>query len=377
MKKLNDVNFSGKNVLCRCDFNVPVKENVVEDATRIDAALETIDYLLPRCKRLLLCSHLGSPKGYCSELSLKPVYDYIAQKGYNISFVENFYPQSKVDELPNFCLLENLRFYKEEEENDPAFSQFLASLCDVYVNDAFSVSHRAHASVVGVCSYAREKCAGLLLERELDALRKVLHDATRPLTIILGGFKISTKLPMVKHLSEIADFILIGGAMANTFWKAQGYDLKLCHFEESFVDQAREILNLANRAQIILATDFVFSNGSVFQAGIDNVPDDARNYDIGTESVKTFLEICARSKTILWNGPLGMFENDQFAQGTLNIVLGLQNIDAFKVAGGGDTVAFLNKFKLKHVFNYVSLAGGAFLEYIERGSLPGIQALES
>ncbi|MCS6893521.1 MAG: phosphoglycerate kinase [Deltaproteobacteria bacterium] len=376
MRSLLNTDLRGKCVLVRCDFNVPIEDGTILDTTRIDASFKTIDYLLKRSDKVCLCSHLGSPKGRKDQnLSLRPVLSYLNRK-YEIEFFEDYFPQLSKETLPKLSLLENLRFYPHEESNDDQFSRFLAGLCDVYVNDAFSASHRRHASIVGVCNYVSEKYPGFLLEMEVKAINSALSNPARPLTILLGGLKVSTKLPMISRLASVADYILIGGAMANTFWVSQGIRMNECFFEESLVDEAGRILAEASKAQIILARDFVCSNGyECVTYPVDKIPPGFKNYDIGEETIRFFSAILEKSKTIIWNGPLGVVEKDEFVVGTTAIVQKIAKCDCFKIAGGGDTVAFLNKLGMLYGFNYVSLAGGAFLEYLERGNLPGIEVL--
>ncbi len=376
MRSLFDANLHDNIVLVRSDFNVPIENGRVIDTTRIDAAISTIDFLLEKAAKVCICSHLGNPRGEKNQqFSLAPILDYL--KGWNsIELIENYFPRLRKEELPRLSLLENLRFYKQEEENDTEFSMFLAGLCDVYVNDAFSVSHRAHASVVGVCNYVKEKYPGFLLEKEINALDRALNNQRRPVVIILGGLKVSTKLPIIKNLLNKADYILIGGAMANTFWASQGVDMKDCFIEPNLIEEARRVLSEASRAQVLLAQDFVCEIQDRIEVfSFNQIPQGAINFDIGPKTVEVFSNIIAKASTILWNGPLGKFEDQRFYQGTKQIVEVIKESNAFKVAGGGDTVAFLNQFNLFEAFDYVSLAGGAFLEYLEKGSLPGIDAL--
>ncbi|MCS6962379.1 MAG: phosphoglycerate kinase [Deltaproteobacteria bacterium] len=378
MKKITDLELFDKKVLIRCDFNVPMQNGSISETARIDAALETINFIKARAKTTILCSHLGSPRGEKNmSFSLLPVYQYLKKRFPDLKFVTDYYPNFSVNDEEGLILLENLRFYKEEEANEESFSKFLASLCDVYVNDAFSASHREHSSIVGVCRYVKEKAGGLLLCREVEALDKAIKNTSPPVTVMLGGLKVSTKLPLIKNLVSKVDYILVGGAMANTFWSAQGLDLKACYVEREVLEDARWILTEAKKASLLLAKDFVFSDGvNSLCASVGEIPDGYKNYDIGPQTCEVFKSILSKSKTIIWNGPLGMFEQEQFSHGTKDVIAHLQNISAFKIAGGGDTVSFLTKFNLLAVFDYVSLAGGAFLEYLELGTLPGLDALE-
>lgn len=378
--KTIDQSLSGKTVLIRCDFNVPLEEGQITETARIDANLKTIRQLISLNCKVVLISHLGSPKGFDEKLSLRPVWEYLkSELKQDVGFAQNYYPNLTRESLSGITLLENLRFYKEEEENNEDFAKFLAGLCDCYVNDAFSVCHRKHASIVGVPKFVAEKFAGLTLAQEVNALQKVLAKPEKPLTFLVGGFKASTKIPIMKNLLGRADNILVGGAMVASFWAAQGVKLGKTYFEERLLDDCREILE-NQETKVYLAQDFICastSTGSSKTVSLSDFPEDCEVFDIGPKTRQIFGEILGSSRTVCWNGPLGMFEEDRFAEGTKEVISSLTTTNAFKVAGGGETVTFLNKYDLFSVFDYVSLAGGAFLEFLEGKSLPGLKALES
>lgn len=391
-KTIRDIDVKGKVVLLRADLNVPAKDGVVTDTTRIDRLKDTIDYLVSHGAKTLVMSHFGRPKGGADpEFSLEFLVPVLkAQWGHDVGFANDCIGTPAVAlagslENGQIGLLENVRFHAGEEKNDPEFVQALSELGDIYVNDAFSSAHRAHASTEGL-AHVMPTAAGFLMEAELNALNAALESPERPLAAIVGGAKISTKLELLGNLVEKADMLILGGGMANTFLHAQGVDLKSSLCEKDMADQARAIMAKAKEkgCDILLPVDGVWS--MKFAAGaehgvcaINAIPDGTMVLDIGPQSVAMLKQRLAFAKTIVWNGPLGAFEISPFDQGTVElakyVVERTKVGDVTSVAGGGDTVAALEQAGVVEKLTYVSSAGGAFLEWMEGKTLPGVAAL--
>ena len=387
---LNKKNLKNKRILLRLDLNVPLKREVITDATRIDKILPTLNFLIKEKAKIIILSHIGRPKGkIIKELSLKPICEDLENKlnikvkliTENIKKIKNKNFFDKFNE--KILILENIRFYSEEEKNDTKFAKHLSSLGDIYVNDAFSCSHRAHASIHKIPKYL-PSFSGLQLNLEVNALNKITSEITRPVTCIIGGSKISTKINVIKNLIPKFDNIIIVGGMANNFIEFFGNNIgksikeKNCHLE------VKQIINLSRnkKCKLIYPEDVLVSknlNGSSKKKELDKISPDEMILDIGPKTLRKIKNIIDNSKTILWNGPAGYFENPNFADGSIQIAKKIiQNNKAnkiFSVAGGGDTVSLLNNLKAVDEFNFVSTAGGAFLEYLEGKNLPGITAL--
>ncbi len=390
MRDLTALEVSGKRVMVRVDYNVPLSEGRVADDTRIRASLATVKYLLEQGARVILCSHLGRPKGKrVPEMSLKPVAERLAELlGRPVRFAEDCVgevAERAVDELGEgeVLLLENLRFHPGETKNDPAFAEALARLAEVYINDAFSVSHRAHASVVGVPERMGEKAAGFQLRREVEYLSRALESPERPFVAVVGGAKISGKIEVLRNLLRRVDKLLVGGAMANTFLAAEGLNLGRSLVEESELETAREILLSARErgVKVYLPVDLVVAENEEGQGEeevpVDSVPADKAAYDLGEETVALFAEALSGAGTIVWNGPLGLFEKPVFAYGTVAVARAIAAQNALTLAGGGDTLAAIKRAGVTHAFSYLSTGGGAFLEFLEGKELPGLAALKS
>lgn len=393
MKGLDNYNFSGKKALVRVDFNVPFSGIQVGDDTRIKAALPTINKILNDGGAVILMSHLGRPKGRDQKLSLKPVAEHLTGLIPNKVFFTDDCQGISVKqaceklEMGQVLMLENLRYYEEETAGDEDFSRFLADLADVYVNDAFGTAHRAHASTTIVASFfPNDKVAGYLLEKEVISIKKVLEDGKKPILAIVGGAKVSSKLSILDNLVEKVDEIIIGGGMAFTFLKALGYKVGQSLIEEDLLDTAKQFLINAKAKNVLihLPIDVVCNNtfgntGNITTKDVSEIGDDEMGLDVGPQSSALFNEAIARANTILWNGPMGVFEMSSFAEGTITIaksVADRTDQGAFSVVGGGDSVSAINQFKLSHKVSHVSTGGGAMLECIEGKTLPGIAALD-
>jgi len=394
-KTVKDLDVNGKKVLVRVDFNVPLsKENKGEiaDDTRIKAALPTIDYLLENNAKVILMSHLGRPKGEANpDFSLKPVADWL-DNNYGEKF--HFFPSSKVvdekvkeevNELKDgeVALLENTRFVAGETKNDEEFSKQLASLADLYVNDAFGTSHRSHSSNVGVASIL-PSAVGFLIEKEIDVMGKALEAPERPFVSILGGAKVSDKIGVIENLIGKVDTILIGGGMAYTFLKAQGKEIGKSLLEEDKMDLSLELIEKAkaNNVEILLPIDAVVADE--IKAGvdteivdIDNIPADKEALDIGPKTAKLFADKIKDAKTVVWNGPMGVFEIKEFSNGTNEVAEALADSNATTIVGGGDSALAIEMAGLKDKITHVSTGGGASLEFLEGKDLPGISAIEN
>ena len=389
-KTLDDMDLAGKRVLVRVDINVPMEGGKVTDTTRIDRIAPTIQDIVKAGGSPIMLAHFGRPKGqYVPEMSLSPLVPYLAEAfGEEVTFIERP-SRDMVDELPATAvvLVENTRFTAMEEANDPQMAGFLATLGDIYCNDAFSAAHRAHASTEGVAKLL-PNCAGRLMQAELSALEAALSTPKRPVVAVVGGAKVSTKLELLGNLVAKVDHLVIGGGMANTFLAAQGIDVGKSLCEHDLADTAREILAKANDAgcDVVLPSDVVVARE--FKAGADNetvaanaCPSDAMILDAGPQSVERIEGILAQAKTLIWNGPLGAFEIEPFNAATNAAAKAAGELSKagslVSVAGGGDTVAALNGAGAADDFTYISTAGGAFLEWMEGKTLPGVAALQS
>ncbi|MDC1245928.1 phosphoglycerate kinase [Pelagibacteraceae bacterium] len=391
MRSIKDEsNLNQKKVLLRLDLNVPLSEGKITDTTRIDKILPTINFLLKHEAKIIILSHVGRPKGkVIKSLSLKPICESLKIKlNQNIKLISKNAKEVKSKDLFNsldekIVILENLRFYEEEEKNDNMFAKHLASLADIYVNDAFSCSHRAHASIFEITKFL-PSYAGLQLNLEIDALTKITSEIERPITCIIGGSKISSKINIIKNLITKFDNIIIVGGMANNILKYQGYEIGKSIQENDCNQIVEEIFFLSKKenCKIIYPEDVTIGknlNGSPEIKELNNVSKDELILDIGPKTIKIINQIIEESSTILWNGPAGYFENSNFAKGSMEIAKKIieksKNNTIYSVVGGGDTVALLNNIDATNYFNFVSTAGGAFLEYLEGKELPGIKAL--
>lgn len=391
-KTVKDIDVNGKKVLVRCDFNVPLDENLnITDDTRITAALPTIKYLMENGAKVILCSHLGRPKGEVNEkYSLKPVSKRLGELlNTDVKFATDIVGDSAksiVESLKNgeVGLLENVRFDPREEKNDESLSKELASLCDgIYVNDAFGTAHRAHSSTEGVSHFVKEAVAGFLMQKEIEFLSGTLENPKKPFVAILGGAKVSDKIGVIENLLDKVDKILIGGGMAFTFLKAQGFEIGKSICEDDKLEEANNILKKAEEKniKIVLPKDVhvakEYSNDSedkIVQTA--NIPVDFEGMDIGLKTIETFIDELEGAKTILWNGPLGVCEFDKFRIGTEKIAESIsKNREAISIVGGGDSVAAIKKLGLEDNFSHISTGGGASLELLEGKALPGLVCL--
>lgn len=393
MKTLNDFDFKNKKAIIRVDFNVPLDENFnVTDATRIEAAKPTIDAILAQGGSVILMSHLGRPKGAEDKYSLKHILKTASSiLGVPVQFAANCVGDVAKDAAANLkagevLLLENLRFHAEEEAGDVAFAKELASLGDIYVNDAFGTAHRAHASTTIIAQFfPTEKCFGTLLAKEIESLNKVLKNSEKPVTAVLGGSKVSSKITVIENILDKVDHMIIGGGMTFTFVKALGGKVGDSICEDDKQELALEILRLAKEkgVQIHIPVDVVaaddFSNTANTKiVDVREIPDGWQGLDAGPKSLENFKKVILESKTILWNGPLGVFEMESFANGTIelgNFIAEATAKGAFSLVGGGDSVAAVKQFGFEHKVSYVSTGGGAMLEMLEGKVLPGIAAI--
>ena len=383
-RSVRDLGVSGKRVLVRVDFNVPIKDGEVTDDTRIQRALPTIRYLLEEGARPILISHLGRPKGepdpkYAMDPVAKRLEELLGEPVKKLDAAGGPEAEEALnDSGGGLVLLENSRFYPGETKNDPEFSEQLASLADLYVDDAFGAAHRAHATTVGVAEHL-PAAAGLLMEDELNNLDEVLRDPERPFVAILGGAKVSDKVGVIESLLTVADTLLIGGAMCFTFFKARGYEVGNSLVEEDYLEEAKRLMDEAE-GRIVLPVDVVVADEMEEDTEtetvlVDRIPPGKMGLDIGPESVEEFRRYITEAKTIFWNGPMGVFEIEALAKGTEGVARAVAGSEAKSVVGGGDSVAAVSKLGLENEMSHISTGGGASLEYVEGKELPGVAIL--
>ena len=390
MKTIEDLNLTGKTILIRCDFNVPMtKEGKIADDLRIKASLPTIRYALEHRAKVVLASHMGRPKGKKEpSLSLAPVAQRLGELlDKQIIFADDCIgPETTAlisnSKIGDVILLENVRYYLEDEDNDVGFSKALASNCDIFINDAFATAHRAHASTVGITKFVNEKAAGFTVRNEVEYFNRACKSPAHPLIAIFGGAKVSTKIQAIKNVGKVADIVIVGGAMANTFFASRNLSVGKSLYEKDLLDVAKEttIWFKTNNKQLLLPTDVVIAESlasgiPTSVVSIDQIPDNQMALDIGPKSSTLFDNAIKTAKTIVWNGPMGAFETPEFSNGTFKLIDSLSECDALTVVGGGDTDLALHQ---KHAFDkmdFVSTAGGAFLEMLEGKELPAITAL--
>ncbi len=390
MNKLSlaDLTLSGRRVLMRVDFNVPMSGGRLGDDSRISATLASIRYVTDEGGKLILASHMGRPRGRPNpEFSLEPVRDRLAAMlGMDVAFARDCVGPEAVEAVARLkdgevLLLENLRFHAEEEANDPDFAEALASLCDLYVNDAFGAAHRAHASTAGLPARVGQSAAGFLLQKELESLGRALEGAKRPYVSIVGGAKISGKIELIENFLNIADDILIGGAMAYTFLRAEGVQTGKSLVEEDRVPLARDLLEAARHSgrRIRLPEDHIvaasFDGDAMRTTSIGETAAGEMGLDIGPQTVRTYSDVIATAATLVWNGPMGVFENPRFAEGTFAVARSVASSSAFSIVGGGDSAAAVNESGLADRIGHISTGGGAALEFLSGRRLPGVEAL--
>uniref|UniRef100_A0A7V4ABG4 Phosphoglycerate kinase n=3 Tax=candidate division WOR-3 bacterium TaxID=2052148 RepID=A0A7V4ABG4_UNCW3 len=386
MKSIKNIEIKeGEKIFLRVDYNVPLKEGKVADDTRIKRTLPTIEYLLERKPILILCSHLGRPKGkVVPELSLKPVAERLSEiLNKEVHFSEEIVGENVIKKINSLkpgeiILLENIRFHPGETKDDEEFAKELRKLADTYVNDAFGACHRKHTSVHSLAKFFEKKAAGFLLFEETKNLRRVRENPERPAIAILGGAKIDDKIGIIEGLLEVMDKILIGGGMMFTFWKAKGKNTGKSIFTEEYVEKAKELLK---NEKIIVAEDALCAENleSEEVKNLEEIPENMAGYDIGEKSIERFKNEIKNAKTIFWNGPMGVFENEKFKKGSFEIAKMIAKITeegAFSLAGGGETISVIKNAGVREKFSYISTGGGASLEFMEKGTLPGIEALE-
>ena len=388
-KTVRDIDVKGKKVLVRCDFNVPQDENGnITDNRRIVSALDTIKYLLDNNAKVILCSHLGRPKGeFKPEFSLKTVAKELSRLlGQEVKLAKDVIGEDAKNLTDNMkegevVLLENVRFHREETDNDPEFAKKLASFAEVFVNDAFGTAHRAHASTEGVAHYL-PAVSGFLIEKELNFMGDALNNPERPFMAILGGRKVSDKIGVIEALLEKVDTLMIGGAMAYTFFKAMGYNVgnSICELDK--LDLAKELMEKAKQKGVKFMLPVDTRIGKEFKPDTESkvvsykeIPDGWEGFDIGDETIKMYIEELSKAKTVVWNGPVGLFEFDQFAIGTNSLAKALGDLDAVTIIGGGDSAAAIEKLGISDKFSHISTGGGASLEFLEGKKLPGIECL--
>lgn len=392
-KTIEDINVCGKKVLVRCDFNVPLKDGVITDENRLNGALPTIKYLIDNGAKVILCSHLGKPKGEAKpELSLAPVAKRLSEMlGKEVVFAaddnvvgEN--ARAEIEKMQNgdIVLLQNTRYRKEETKNEENFSKELASLAEVFVNDAFGTAHRAHCSTVGAGEFLNERACGYLIQKELKFLGETVESPVRPFTAILGGAKVSDKIAVIEQLLEKVDNLIIGGGMAYTFLKAQEYEIGTSLVEEEKVEYAKEMMEKAKAkgVKLLLPIDNAVADKFADVAPVitedANIPSGFMGLDIGPKTIEEYVNTVNNSKTIVWNGPMGVFEFENFASGTLAVAKAMAELtDAITVIGGGDSAAAVNQLGFGDKMTHVSTGGGASLEFLEGKELPGIVALDN
>ena len=393
-KKLNDFNFKGKIAIIRVDFNVPLDKNLrITDSTRIDLGIKSIEHVISNGGKCIIMSHLGRPKGngFEKDYSLKNILKYLSSKlNKEVLFIDQYYKDDfSIEGYVNqrdVILLENLRFYSEEKENDLDFAKKLASMADIYINNAFGTCHRAHASTNSIIKFSKNYCIGDLVNDELNNINKVLFDENKPFTAILGGAKVSDKINVIEKLIDLVDNIIIGGAMANTFIKSKGGKIGKSLFEEDNLSVANSLIKKAEKqnVKIYLPEDLICSksiddfNTKTFNSY--DLDDEYSGFDIGYKSINTFKEVIKKSKKIIWNGPMGVFEIDAFSKGTFEICNSITEATkkgAFSLVGGGDSVSAVKKKNQENNISFISTGGGALLEYISNGTLTSLELLKN
>lgn len=388
-KSVRDIDVKDKRVLIRVDFNVPMDEDFdISDDTRIREALPTINYCIDNlAKNIVLVSHLGRPKGKDPQFSLKHVLKRVERLlGRDIAFgenIENVKNLQQQGENGSVILLENIRYYEGEEKNDDELSAKLASICDVYVNDAFGTSHRAHSSTCGIAKYAKECVAGLLLKKEIDSFAKAMANPLKPVLLIVGGSKVSSKLALLYNILDVIDKIIIGGAMSNTFLKARGFDMQKSLVEDNLVSEARKILDKAKEKKVkiylpvdVVSTDDIKTHHNIKITPAQDIPEGFMAVDMGPATSKLFSEVVRDCQTIIWNGPLGIYEIQAFSRGTFNLAHAVSDTYAFSLIGGGDTADAIDKAGERDNMSFISTGGGASLELLEGKILPAFEVLE-
>ena len=380
VKKMADLDLKGKRVFIRADLNVPVKDGKVTSDVRIVSSLPTIKLALEKGAKVMVTSHLGKPKEgeYAPEFSLQPVVDHMATLlDCPVRLAKDYLDGVEVNE-GEVVVLENVRFNAGEKKNDEALAKKYAALCDVFVMDAFGTAHRAQGSTYGVAQFAPVACAGLLLDAELTALGKAFENPERPMLAIVGGSKVSTKLPVLNSLLKVADHIVVGGGIANTFMAAGGANVGKSLFEEDLIETAKELsskTHIPEFVDVVVGKEFD-PNTPATVKNLADVQADDMIMDLGPKSAQNIVDAIKSAKTIIWNGPVGVFEFDQFSNGTKTMALAIAESDAFSVAGGGDTIASIEKFGIKDKISYISTGGGSFLEFLEGKKLPAVEILE-
>jgi len=393
-KKLNDFNFKGKIAIIRVDFNVPLDKNLrITDSTRIDLGIKSIEHVINNGGKCIIMSHLGRPKGngFEKDYSLKNILKYLSSKlNKEVLFIDQYYKDDfSIEGYLNqrdVILLENLRFYSEEKENDLGFAKKLASMADIYINNAFGTCHRAHASTNSIIKFSKNYCIGDLVNDELNNINKVLFDENKPFTAILGGAKVSDKINVIEKLIDLVDNIIIGGAMANTFIKSKGGKIGKSLFEEDNLSVANSLIKKAEKqnVKIYLPEDLICSksiddfNTKTFNSY--DLENEYSGFDIGYKSINTFKEVIKKSKKIIWNGPMGVFEIDAFSKGTFEICNSITEATkkgAFSLVGGGDSVSAVKKKNQENNISFISTGGGALLEYISNGTLTSLELLKN
>lgn len=383
--QMSDIDLSGKRVLIREDLNVPIKEGYITSDQRLQAVLPTLEYALAAGAAVMVLSHLGRPEEgrFEKRFSMEPIAEYLGEHlTYPVRFVSNYL--NGIDVKPGeLVVCENVRFNVGEKTNEEQLAKKLARLCDVFVMDAFGTAHRAQASTYGVAQYAPIAVAGPLLVKELNAISKALEAPQKPIVAVVGGAKVSSKLTLLRQLVGIVDYLIPGGGIANTFLKAQGFEIGVSLYEENLLDEAREILQLAKEkgCHIPLPTDVVVGKSfsehcPAYNKSLHNVASDDMILDIGPTTVSEYVDFINKAKTIIWNGPVGVFEFAQFAYGTRALAIAIAESEAFSIAGGGDTLAAIDLYDLNQQISYISTGGGAFLECLEGKILPAVAILQ-
>lgn len=390
VKSIRDIDVEGKRVLIRVDFNVPMDDGFsISDDTRIREALPTINYCIDNgAKNITLVSHLGRPKGHTPEFSLKHILKRVERLlGKDVAFADSIESvkvlQESISTENAVILLENIRYYEGEEKNSDELSQKLGALCDVYVNDAFGTSHRAHASTYGITKYVKEKVAGLLLKKEIDSFAKALANPLKPVLLIVGGSKVSSKLSLLYNILDSIDKIIIGGAMSNTFLKARGFDMQKSLVEDDLVAEARKILDTAKEKKVkiylpvdVVSTDDIKKHEHIKVTPAQDIPEGYMAVDIGPATTRLFGEVVRDSQTIIWNGPLGIYEIGAFSRGTFSLAHAVSDTYAFSLIGGGDTADAIDRAGERDNVSFISTGGGASLELLEGEVLPAFEVLD-